>query len=124
MLSGPGLALDSAVVFSCDQIGGGIGGPCDEVGGVVFSLSPCSRVETSLFERFMRAKTADKFVADFGLFGFLTGSSCWLGIAILRDSPLVLGVGVPFERAFDGLEGGDCTLPCRSPSARGFGPIK
>lgn len=97
----------------CAQIGVSIG-PLAEDGGEVFSLSrdlvgACAAyVDRSLLERFILPNIADRLVLDLLFFGFpLSG---------LPPSPPDFLPAAVSSLRFEGDEGGDCTLDCRSPS--------
>ena len=89
-----------------DQIGVSACRPLEDEGGVVFSLSRGAWVDRSLLERFILANIEERLVDDLDIFGGAGASRL-----------VLIGEGaVLFCRLFDGDEGGDCTLPCRSPS--------
>lgn len=114
------LGLESrcfAVVANCAQIGVSAGGPLDDDGGVVFSLSFCILVsDRSLLERFILAKTLAKLVEDLDFLGIAEVSVLIDFFSDCAESCPGL-VEVIFRwRPLEGDDGGDCTLDWRSPS--------
>lgn len=89
---------------------GGWDGPCEEVGGVLFSLSlfvACGvNADISLLERFILLNMLVKAVLDLLFFNGIF-SVVSLSFDVLPASPYL---------RLEGDAGGDCTFECRSPS--------